>query len=184
MTGAGGTGRAALAAVTLLLISGASAAPAQRGACDAQPSTLPAQRFRDNGDGTVTDTQSQLVWMRCALGQQWRGARCTGSASRLEWDEAQRQVERVNRRGDAFHDDWRLPALRELASITDRRCATPRTNAGVFPGTPPAGFWTTTVRPGGDVSGARIFVLSFGAAGVKAASKVERHHVRMVRTGP
>jgi hypothetical protein len=177
-------GRSARAAVVLLLVTGAAAAQVVPAACDTQPSTLPAERFNDNGDGTATDKQSQLVWMRCATGQQWRNAQCTGSAARFSWDEARRHVERVNKRGDAFHDEWRLPSLRELASITDRRCATPRTNADVFPGTPSAGFWTTTARPRGDDAGDQVFVLSFGAHGVAAASKVERHHLRLVRTGP
>jgi hypothetical protein len=168
----------------LLLAAAGAAAQSSPPVCDAQTSSLPAERFHDNGDGTVTDKQSQLVWMRCAAGQQWRSAQCAGNATRFGWDEARKHVERFNRRGDAFHDEWRVPALRELASITDRRCATPRTNVDVFPQTPSAGFWTTTARPRADDVSDRVFVLNFGAAGVLASSKVERHHLRMVRTGP
>ncbi|MEI6871170.1 MAG: hypothetical protein WCL08_02705, partial [Verrucomicrobiota bacterium] len=32
---------------------------------------LLAGRYRDNGDGTVTDATTSLQWMRCSLGQEW-----------------------------------------------------------------------------------------------------------------
>ncbi len=49
-------------------------------ACDGNggASSLPSARFQDNGDGTVTDVESKLMWMRCASGQQWLGKRCVG----------------------------------------------------------------------------------------------------------
>lgn len=145
--------------------------------------SMPPQRFVDNGDGTVTDSVSKLMWMRCALGQNWQPDSCTGAAGVVNWREAQRQAQRLNQQAQAFYNDWRVPSLRELASITDRSCATPRTNAVVFPHTPAAGFWTATARPG-EPAGQRVFVLSFGAAGAAPALKDEQHHLRLVRTGP
>lgn len=145
--------------------------------------SLPAERFHDNGDGTVTDLESKLMWMRCSSGQQWLGQRCVGSAAVYGWAEAQGQAERVNREGAAFFSDWRVPALRELATITDRHCQNPRTNPAVFPQTPSAPFWSATARPG-DAAGERVLALSFGAEGVVLARKDERLHLRLVRTGP
>jgi hypothetical protein len=101
----------------------------------------------------------------------------------LNWPQAQRQAQRLNQQAQAFYNDWRVPTLRELASITDSRCATPRTHPSVFPNTPAASFWTATARPG-EPAGQRVFVLNFGWAGAAPALKDEQHHVRLVRTGP
>lgn len=168
-------------------LGGAAAAwpAAAQQACDAKAGapSLPEARFRDNGDGTVTDLESKLMWMRCSSGQQWLGRRCAGAAAAYGWAEAQRQAEQVNREGSAFFNDWRIPALRELATITDRRCQNPRTNLAVFPETPSAAFWSSTPRPG-EQSGDRVLALSFGSEGVLLARKDERLHLRLVRTGP
>lgn len=151
--------------------------------CNGGTSSLPAARFQDNGDGTVTDVESKLMWMRCPSGQQWRDGRCTGAAAAYGWSAAQQQAEQVSRDGAAFYNDWRVPALRELATITDRGCENPRTNLAVFPGTPAAPFWSSTARPG-ESAGERVLALSFGAEGVVLARKDERFHLRLVRTGP
>lgn len=155
-------------------------------ACDGGDPSLPTARFRDNGDGTVTDLESKLMWMRCSTGQLAQTGRCSGTAGALSWSDAQRHADTVNLDASAFYNDWRMPSLRELASITARECAsarTPRTNAAVFPGTAPAAYWSATPRPG-EKSGERVFALGFGAEGVLVARKDERHHLRLVRTGP
>ncbi len=123
------------------------------------------------------------MWMRCASGQQWSGKRCVGSAAAFAWSDAQRYAEKVSRDGAAFFNDWRVPALSELATITDRGCANPRTDLSVFPDTPAAAFWSSTPRPG-EAGGERVLALSFGAEGVMLARKEERLHLRLVRTGP
>lgn len=151
--------------------------------CQGSASSLPAGRFQDNGDGTVTDLESKLMWMRCASGQRWADGGCTGTAAAYGWAAAQRQAQQVSRDGSAFFNDWRVPALRELATITDRGCDSPRTNVAVFPGTPAAPFWSSTPRPG-ESAGERVLALSFGAEGVMLAHKDEQFHLRLVRTGP
>ena len=64
-------------------------------------------RFVDNGDGTVTDTCTGLMWVRADL--------FPGPAPDM-WDTAIMLCE-----GLAFagYDDWRLPNLRELQSLAD-----------------------------------------------------------------
>jgi Protein of unknown function (DUF1566) len=172
---------AVLALVFLALTSAGQCAAAQQ-ACASGASSLPAARFKDNGDGTVTDVESKLMWMRCASGQQWQSERCTGAADAHGWADAQRHADKVNGDGAAFFNDWRVPALPELATITDRGCDNPRTNLSIFPGTPAAPFWSSTPRPG-ENNGERALALSFGADGVMLARKSERFHVRLVRTG-
>lgn len=145
--------------------------------------SAPTSRFQENGDGTVTDKESKLMWMRCSAGQAWalESGRCNGEADRLSWSAAQSFASDVNRRGSFFFNDWRVPQLRELATITERACVSPRVNLAVFPGTEPREYWSATSRPGTrDESFA--YALSFGAAGIAYRPKDEAHRVRLVRT--
>jgi len=151
--------------------------------CRASEQSLPSARFKDNGDGTVTDLDSKLMWMRCSTGAQWAGSRCVGAAGTYDWAAAVQQADKLNREGSAFFNDWRVPALRELATITDRGCRNPRTSLAVFPATPAAPFWSSTMRPG-EAAGERVLALNFGDGGVMLARKDERFHLRFVRTGP
>lgn len=172
-------------ALCLVVLTGAAPwqGVAAQQACNGTQSSLSSARFKDNGDGTVTDAESKLMWMRCASGQQWLANRCVGAAVAHDWADAAQQADKLNRDGSAFFNDWRVPALRELATITDRGCRNPRTNVSVFPGTPAAAFWSSTARPG-EAAGERVLALSFGDEGVMLARKDERFHVRLVRTGP
>ena len=169
-----------LSQVILVGAASAQGAAAQQ-ICDAGLSTLQLTRFRDNGDGTVTDVDSKLMWMRCSSGQSWVNDQCTGQATTYNWPDAVREANQISRSGDAFFNDWRVPALRDLATITDRGCENPRTNLLLFPDTPSSAFWTSTPRPGAKPED-MAFALSFGAEGVLAASKDERFYVRFVRS--
>ncbi len=49
------------------------------------------KHYKDLGDGTVLDTQTNLQWMRCALGQTWNGQTCVGEANEFNWNDAKKQ---------------------------------------------------------------------------------------------
>lgn len=61
-------------------------------------------RLSDNGDGTVTDTCTGLMWQR----ETARGP--------YTWQQALQYCEGLNLAG---HGDWRLPDVHELQSIVD-----------------------------------------------------------------
>jgi hypothetical protein len=145
------------------------------------PLSAPTDRFHDNGDGTVTDSASGLMWMRCSIGQSWQNGDCVGDLTAYDWPGAQQIAADVNTDGSYFFSDWRVPNLPELAMIIERACQNPRINLAVFPKTPAAAYWTATSRPGDD-SGDTVYALSFGPAGVQRMQKDERHFVRLVRT--
>lgn len=86
----------------------------------------------------------------------------------------------VNDRGDLFYADWRLPNLRELASISEVNCRDPRINVEAFPATAGGFYWTASRKL---VEGPELaaFALSFGAEGMRTGRPAERHHVRLVR---
>jgi hypothetical protein len=147
---------------------------------DTHPLSTPTERFDDNGDGTVTDTVSGLMWMRCAEGQRWDGQTCEGTPEPYSWNTAHSVAESVNAGGAYFFNDWRLPKLRELALIAERECENPRINLDVFPSTPAAFFWTSSTRPAEGFED-YAYALSFGPDGVQHRSKEDSYYVRLVR---
>ena len=180
-----GAARVTACSVALFLVCAtgrAADAPGQKCDVTLYPLSSPTTRFEDHRDGTVTDTQSKLMWMRCAVGQEWMKGHCVGTAARLSWAGAVEAAGAVNRRGNFFFSDWRLPQVPELAGIAERQCKNPRINLNVFPETPSDAFWTATSRATGDADFA--FVIGFGGDGVKYSSKLEGHDVRLVRTAP
>lgn len=63
------------------------------------------ERFKDNGNGTITDHSMSLIWQK------------SGSPNWLSYEEAKAYVENLNSEGFAGHSDWRLPTLIELKSL-------------------------------------------------------------------
>jgi hypothetical protein len=152
--------------------------------CDtkAYPLSAPDERFADNRDGTVTDKESGLMWMRCSLGQDWDGATCTGKPSTYSWKDAQGAAASINQQGGyARHTDWRMPHIPELAMIVERQCADPRINLTLFPTTPASFYWTASGRknPGPNADG---YLLSFGPEGAGHEPKDDLHFARLVRS--
>lgn len=66
--------------------------------------TYGQNNFVDNGDGTITDNATGLMWMQNDNG--------TG----IQWDSALSYAEKYTYAG---HSDWRLPDIKELQSIVD-----------------------------------------------------------------
>ena len=79
----------------------------------------PNRRFKDNRDGTITDNLTGLIWLE--------DANCP-DATRT-WEEALADVAELNNSGtmnenecinySGIFTDWRLPNIRELASLVD-----------------------------------------------------------------
>ena len=65
-------------------------------------SALAADRFVDNGDGTVTDTETGLMWA------------ATDNGSNISWLNARSYCLNYNGGG---YTDWRMPTLAELAGL-------------------------------------------------------------------
>jgi len=61
----------------------------------------------DNGDGTITDQATGLIWAQ------------DDSGSGLNWEEALAWVETQNAANYLGYSDWRLPNVKELQSILD-----------------------------------------------------------------
>ena len=79
------------------------------------------KRYIVHNDGTVTDTNTSLMWMQCSLGQYHNydgsgGNSCTDNAtSTYTWETA---LEAAEASAFANYTDWRIPNIRELFSLT------------------------------------------------------------------
>jgi hypothetical protein len=63
--------------------------------------------FRDNGDGTVTDRATGLMWSKA------------DSKAGMNWQAALAWVQKKNAGKYLGHNDWRLPNAKELQSLVD-----------------------------------------------------------------
>lgn len=63
--------------------------------------------FHDNGNGTITDRATGLMWSR------------TDSGRGMNWEQALAWVQTLNATNYLGHNDWRLPSAKELQSIAD-----------------------------------------------------------------
>lgn len=68
--------------------------------------------------GLWLDSASDLIWMRCSLGQEWDGNTCIGELKKYTWKQAQEVVNAINLNGGfAGFSDWQLPHIEDLASL-------------------------------------------------------------------
>ena len=152
-----------------------------------------AERYIDNGNGTITDTQTKLMWMRCSLGQTWQNVSCKGSASSFNWHYAN-----TLSYSDSNYTDWRLPTKEELSSLiycssgnpsywknNEELCGgifeSPTIAQVAFPQTPAAPFWTSTPRGNVNSVGDRWFI-GFAHGNGDWNYSIVNMHVRLVRT--
>lgn len=106
-----------------------------------QERRTPTSDFTLLNDGTTSQNTTDLMWMRCPLGQTYNNDRCTGRADNLTWDQS---VAAADRSSFAGHNDWRLPTMRELSGILDQACRSPSINLDVFPDASSSWYWTST----------------------------------------
>jgi hypothetical protein len=164
--------------ITLTLLAAAllSTMPASAD-CTAVPATTPDSRFSDNGDGTVTDIKTGLVWKRCSEGQVWDGTTCAGTESNYTWQTA---LQAGVASAFAGKSDWRLPNIKELGSIVERQCFDPAINAIVFPNTPSSSFWSGSPCAGASND---AWLVDFVGGNDFNAYKSYFSYVRLVRGG-
>ncbi|MCX7178675.1 MAG: DUF1566 domain-containing protein [Proteobacteria bacterium] len=137
-----------------------------------------AKTYSDNGNGTVTDSTTGLIWMRCSMGQAWTGSTCTGTASTYTWDQSNALTGTVSFGG---RSDWRMPNIRELQTIVDRTRYNLAIDPTAFPNSPsPSYFWSSSVFI--DDSG-RAWYVDFYQGFAFVQSRYYDGPVRLVRSG-
>jgi hypothetical protein len=152
--------------------------------CDGDADTL---RYQDRGDGTVTDTYTGLMWMRCPAGYTLDESGTSGDmaddrcvrAGEAEWS-WQAALQHAASETAAGHADWRLPNVKELDSIVELGCRFPAIEVGPFPDTPASLFWSSTPGRLGD----EAMGVGFLDGRILAGKKASLARVRLVRTDP
>ncbi len=81
------------------------AAPAKKPAPELKP-------FVDNGDGTITDPNSGLIWKKSDA---W-----LDSKKFYTWQGHREYVDKVNKEKFAGYDNWRIPTKAEAATLVDK----------------------------------------------------------------
>ncbi|MEZ7860956.1 MAG: DUF1566 domain-containing protein [Aeromonadaceae bacterium] len=117
------------------------------------PASTPDSQLQDNGDGTVTDLKTGLMWKQCAEGQSGSGcAEDTANDTATEypmWQNALLRAQEVNTGGGfAGFTDWRVPNIKELASLVEHQCTGPAINLTRFPNTPSSYFGSSSIQAG------------------------------------
>ena len=96
---------------------------------DVTPTTTLPNHFTDNGDGSITDNLTQLVWQKVP------------NTSALTWEQALSYAEGLVLAGVS---DWRLPNIKELQSLNDETLTNPSVNTTFFTTIGVKNYWSST----------------------------------------
>jgi len=131
-----------------------------------------SHRFTDNGDGTISDAATGLMWVKdpiAAPGAPFNAA--------MNWANAITNCEALNFAG---HTDWRLPNIKELMSIVDYENFNPAIDGTFFPNTHPTFYYSsTTVANYADYA----WYVNFSGGFLSNYLKSTPFYVRPVRLG-
>ena len=134
------------------------------------------KRFVDNGDGTVTDLETKLMWKQTDSFQdtsQW-----------TNWFKAFEYIRSLELQKFAGYTDWRMPTLEEAESLHDENHSIKDMDRmDIFISeafSPGGGFtsWTATEMPH---STAAIFYYRYGHANSNHKEDITKDSVRAVR---
>lgn len=121
-----------------LILATSQLAHAQTCKTDSIIATTPDSHFTPIGNGSeIKDTVTGLIWQRCSIGQTWDGNTCTGNATTHTWQQALTVAKDLGK-------GYRLPNIKELASIVEEQCYEPAINSKTFPNTPSNGYWSSS----------------------------------------
>ncbi|TGL45861.1 DUF1566 domain-containing protein [Leptospira perdikensis] len=118
-----------------------------------------AKRFINNGDGTILDLDTSLVWQRCTAGQT-NLTTCTGGTDLITtWASAISYCQSLSLAGKT----WRLPNANELRSLLDFyfTLGTPGFDPIYYPNTASSNYWTSTTRL---LALGEAFIVHFGSS--------------------
>jgi hypothetical protein len=143
--------------------------------------------FVDNGDGTVTDTRTGLMWEK-----QGDDGGVHDQDNLYDWTEAFAAVAALNTANFAGHDDWRLPNVNELQSLVNYGAVHPTAFAAFNTGCSAScsaiacsctqstfSYWSSTTYQFPSAA----FYLDFSVGIASFFTKTGDAHVRAVRGG-
>jgi hypothetical protein len=121
--------------------------------------------YVDNGNGTVTDTSTGLMWQKDTA---W---------GTYTWDMAKAYCENLTL---GEQSDWRLPTRIELQSIVDYNAYGPSIDTAFFPDTKAKRYWSSTFSQGHQEA---VWYVDFFDGEVSENVRRALQYVRAVRGG-
>jgi hypothetical protein len=125
----------------------------------------PSPRFTDNGDGTVTDNLTGLMWIK-------------DETKTMSWQEALNYAKTLSTGG---YTDWRLPNVNELESLLND--GEPNNaawlNSQGFANVQPDFYWSSTTL--GETANA--WGVNFDSGSVSHSVKASKNYVHALRAG-
>jgi hypothetical protein len=118
-----------------------------------------------NGDGTVTDAVTGLMWQQ------------QDDGTTRDWATAMSYCDTLAVGG---HSGWRLPDNRELLTIADYGTSNPSIDTTAFPNTRSSYYWTST-EFNLDTTNAWDVMFDIGVNDTSRIAKTKTHYVRCVR---
>jgi hypothetical protein len=130
--------------------------------------------FIDNGNGTVKDNFTNLIWQKCSVGKNTDSS-CSGTSSLMSWQLATQSCKNLNLAGRV----WRLPNINELYTLVDYNNVN-YINTTIFPNNESSLYWSSTTQIN---SNANAWRLTFFSGTTTSNTKTNVHFVRCV-SGP
>ena len=129
-------------------------------------------RFTFTTSGEVNDALTGLIWQRCALGQTWLSTTetCNGDPTLFSHAGALTQAKPLSQ--------WRVPNIKELASLVDPTRLAPAIDTAAFKGTTSAVYWSSTPDV---MNPAAVWTVDFGVGSVLILPRSSTYYVRLVR---
>jgi hypothetical protein len=131
--------------------------------------------YSDNGDGTVTDNVTGLMWQQEDDDTTYNWYEATGKYDATDNLFSTHVCDSLSLAG---HSDWRLPDEKELLSIVNYDSSNPAIDTIYFPNTNSSGYWTSTTCAN---STSRAWGVDFDIGGVFDINKTDYCGVRCVR---
>jgi gluconolactonase len=101
--------------------------------CVRGPMVPSTNRWIDQDNGTIEDKVTRLIWQK------------TGPTAKMTWEQALVHAEELALAGQ---EDWRLPNIKELRTLTDITLTNPAIDLTVFPDSSSDDYWSSTTLAG------------------------------------
>lgn len=138
---------AALAS-SVLLSTSVSANTSATCMFDTIKASTEVQQYFDNKDGSILDVVTGITWSACLYGQTFdkESQSCTGSPVPLgSFSEAIAAQFDFSLSGNASESsEWRLPNIKELATLVEYACIEPAMRNDIFSSAPSSPLWSNT----------------------------------------
>jgi len=119
--------------------------------------------LQENSDGTVFDRRTGLTWI------------ALGATTAMTWEDALEYCSKLNHAGK---NDWRLPNIKELRSLSDDRMIRPSIDPKFFPDAKAKFYWSSTSQSNRPE---RAWYVDFTTGLVTYADKTQACEVLAVR---